>query len=201
MIKLSKMKKKDFIFSLIAGFLIGILSLIVLKFTLNLGSYWILWIIFIPLLSISGTFIASIIGKKIPVVWQFAKFIISGSLSALVDLSLLNLLMFLTGFSSGMFFIIFKGLSFLFAVANSYFLNKAWTFEKKEGSVKEASGFFLISSIGFIINISVAFIVVNIIGPKFGINFVQWANIGSIIAILVAMFWNFIGFKFLVFKK
>jgi putative flippase GtrA len=195
------MKKKDLNFSLISGLLIGILSSIVFRFGLNLNSYWLLWIITISFLSVLGAFIASIIGRKIPVIWQFAKFILSGSLSALVDLSILNLLMFLTGFSSGIFFIIFKGLSFLFAVTNSYFWNKTWTFEKKEGSTEEASKFFLISSIGFIINISTAFIVVNIIGPKFGINLVQWANIGSITAILVAMLWNFIGFKFLVFKK
>lgn len=201
MIKLSNMTKKDLIFSFVAGILIGILSLLVLNFNFNVKSFWIVWIIIIPLLSIIGTFIASTLKKKIPIIWQFAKFIISGSLSALIDLGILNLLMFLSGITFGILFIVFKGISFLIALTNSYFWNKNWTFEKKEGTIKEASNFFIISAIGFIINVSIAFIVVNIVGPKFGVSLTQWANIGSITAILIAMFWNFIGFKFLVFKK
>lgn len=195
------MQKKDYILSLVSGLLIAILSLLVLKFNFSVSSFWILWLITIPFLCFTGIFISSILKDKIPVVWQFAKFIVVGSLSALIDLGVLNILMFLTKVSDGFFFVFIKAFSFLMALINSYFWNKVWTFEKKGKNIKEGFRFFIISVIGFIINISIAFIVVNIISPKFGVNSIQWANIAGITAILVAMFWNFIGFKFLVFKK
>jgi len=39
------------------------------------------------------------------------------------------------------------------------------------------------------------------IGPRFGIGEKGWANIAAIVATAVSILWNFVGYKFIVFKK
>jgi len=42
--------------------------------------------------------------------------------------------------------------------------------------------------------------VVNIVGPQFGLNAKIWANMGAVAGTLFVMVWNFLGYKFIVFK-
>lgn len=140
------------------------------------------------------------------IIKQAVKFVLVGGLNTLIDLGVLNLLIFITGIASGAGYSVFKGISFIVAVINSYFLNKLWTF-KSNGVVnksREFSQFFVVSLIGFGINVGVASLVVNVIGNPFNSSLLSdkiWANIGAIAATFSGMTWNFIGYKFIVFKK
>ena len=137
-----------------------------------------------------------------PIIKQAIKFILVGILNTFIDLGVLNILIWASGISAGLGYSAFKGISFTIAVINSYFLNKFWTFERREtaGVKREFSQFFVVSLIGFGINVGVASLVVNAIGPQFSIVPKLWANIGAICATLVGMTWNFLGYKFIVFK-
>lgn len=140
--------------------------------------------------------------KNLPIVIrQAVKFVLVGGLNTLIDLGVLNLLIFTTGIANGFGYSAFKGISFIVAVINSYFLNKFWTFKSAGKSGKEFSQFFMVSLIGFGVNIGVASLVVNIIGVQFGITPKIWANVGALAATFAAMAWNFIGYKFFVFKR
>ncbi len=143
--------------------------------------------------------------KNLLIIRQAAKFILVGILNTLIDLGVLNLLIFATGIATGLGFSAFKGISFLAAVINSYFLNRFWTFKSagQNDKKKEFSQFFIISVIGFGINVGIASLVVNVIGNQlivFGISDKIWANIGALAATFVSMVWNFIGYKFIVVK-
>src|SRR3989344_2874250 len=130
------------------------------------------------------------------IVRQAVKFILVGILNTFVDLGVLNLLIFTTGIASGFGYSVFKGVSFTVAVVNSYILNKFWTF-KTTGSFGK---FFIVSLIGFGVNVGVASVVVNIIRNQllsFGVSEKIWANVGAIAATFCAMIWNFIGYKFM----
>lgn len=132
---------------------------------------------------------------------QFVKFLAVGILNTLIDLGVLNVLIFLTAAAAGWQFAIFKGISFSAAVLNSYFWNKFWTFkDRKKIRVAELSQFFVISAGGFIVNVGVASFVVNIVGPMWGFPENIWANVGAIFAIGFSLIWNFLGYKFIVFK-
>ena len=197
------MKKVDAIISIIIGFLIGVFFFIALK---NLGKSfpysWLLLIIFPPL-ALAGMFIASYIGKKLLIIYQAAKWVLVGALNTFIDLGVLNGLIWISGIATGLFFTVFKGLSFLVATLNSYFWNKHWTFRKKEKvfAPGEYLKFLIAVTIGLFINIGVASFVVNIIGPQYGITEKMWANVGAFTAVLVAWVWNFLASKFIVFKK
>jgi len=145
------------------------------------------------------------------VIKQAGKFVLVGILNTLIDLGVLNLLIFITGIASGFGYSAFKGISFTVAVVNSYILNKFWTFSAfakasadKKSSGREFSQFFIVSVIGFGINVGVASLVVNVIGNPFtfsGVSDTIWANVGAIVATFCAMAWNFLGYKFIVFKS
>jgi putative flippase GtrA len=134
---------------------------------------------------------------------QAIKFILVGILNTVIDLGILNVLILISGVSAGLGYSIFKGISFAAAVINSYFLNKFWTFQRGATGAprKEFTQFFIASVIGFGINVSTASFVVNFIGPQLGVGANIWANVGAILATLTAMFWNFLAYKFIVFKK
>ena len=129
---------------------------------------------------------------------QIIKFVIVGGFNTLIDLAVLNLFIFATGVASGTPFIFFKGISFLVAVLNSYFWNRRWTFRSDK---KVFIQFFIVSAIGLFLNVGTAALLVNIIGPQFGLSDKVWANVGAVGGPLVVMTWNFLGYKFVVFKR
>lgn len=196
------MKLRDIIAGLIIGEASALLILIIFKnLKIEVIPIWFLAII-LPVLSLTGLQIAFLLARKFIILWQFAKFGLVGVLNTLIDLGVLNLLIFFSGITSGIGYSVFKGISFIVAVVNSYFWNKYWTFEKR-GEVKtgEFLQFFIVAGLGFAINVGTASLIVNIIGPQFGLSDKIWDNIGAIIATLVGMIWNFLGYKFIVFKK
>ena len=163
---------------------------------------WLLSIIF-PILAALALWIASILGKKFVSIYQLAKFLLIGVIATIFDLGTLALFIDISGIDSGIGFMIFKALSFIIATILKYVPDKYWAFKKREGSdiKKEFLQFFTVTLIGLTINVLIATIIVNIIGPQFGLPAKLWANLGGIGAVLVTFAWNFIGYKFIVFKK
>ncbi len=133
---------------------------------------------------------------------QIIKFAVVGAINTAVDLSVLNMLMFITGIASGFYFSAFKALSFAVAVLNSYFMNKYWTFavkgKKKE---REFSQFFIISVGGIILNVGAASIIVNAVPNILSTSPQTWANVGALSGTFFGLTWNFFGYKYFVFKK
>lgn len=197
--------KKDLKISFFVGIAAGILLLPTLN---NLGvklnlSIAVLAVIVLTLFTPLGYLAAYWLSRWFSWIIQFVKFGISGGLSAMADFGVLNLLIYLSGISSGIWYSVFKAISFLFGVTNSYLFNKNWTFKTdKEGqNSSEAVKFFLLSVISFIINVGIASFIVNVIGTPAGIKPELWANIGAASAAIIVLFWNFIWMKFIVFKR
>lgn len=199
--------KKDYFLVSIIGFFFGLLLLPVLKniqllfLELTFGKA-VFIIIGFAVFAVFALWIASLLGRLSPTVFQFAKFVAVGGLNTLLDLGILNTLIFFSGIAAGWWYSIFKGISFAIAVINSYFWNKHWTFGvSKTASVKEFSQFFIVSIIGFGANLGIASLVVNFIGAPGNFSPERWANIGAILATIASLIWNFVGYKFFVFKK
>ena len=198
------MKKIDIILALVIGEVIAWFFYGILK---NLGFeirfLGLILVIFFPILALLGIWIAWLLGKKFLWIFQAAKFLLIGALATLVDLGVLNLLIWISGLAAGLPFSIFKGISFIVATCSKYLGDKLWAFEKMEriGMGKEFSQFFAVTLIGLAINVGAASLIVNVAGPQFGLTEKLWANVGAIIAAFVSAVWNFLSYKFIVFKK
>jgi len=191
----------------IIGFLCAVL---ILPIASNLDlkiAYLKSLLIILPLLSVAGMLVAAVIAKKISVMYQVAKFVLVGALNTFLDWGVLNLLMFLTGIVLGYGYTFFKGVSFLVGLLNSYFWNKFWTFKKRNQPTirtatvgREFLQFFIVSAVGFLLNVGMATLIVNVWGPHFNVTLKLWANVGAFGGTLVGLTWNFLGYKLIVFK-
>jgi len=202
------MKKVDIIASLIIGVVSALIAMFILNFTQweqfpIFGKYPLSMLLVFPAGSMALVFLASILGKKKPVFNQIGKNFLAGVLNTFIDLGLLNLLMSALGIFAGAYWTLLKALSFSVASINSYFWNKYWAFEKKE--TKPNKGEFIklytVAGIGFFLNVGISSFLVTIIGPQLGFSKEIWANLSTGGAVFIAFIWNFLGYKFIVFKK
>lgn len=209
--------KRDYKLSILAGFLIGLLTLPVLK-AANPDLYGFLRLAIIPFFLIAtpiGLRIAFFIGQKIAIIWQIAKFGLIGVLNTLVDLGVLAFLTFIVRSYSGVdsnmvifagitFYSIYKSISFIIANINSYYWNKHWTFEAGAQTKTKAEflQFFSVSVIGFFLNVFIAsFVFKKILVTLTGLSTDQLGLIGAAAGSIAGLAWNFIGYKLWVFKK
>ena len=158
--------------------------------------------VLIPALAYLGIWLGFLVSKKSRTFFEFVKFFLVGVSNTFLDLGVLNLLILIFSFGSGIYYSLFKAISFLVAVSNSYFWNRSWVFESKGKDVKkEGMKFFLVSVGGLIVNVTIASLVVNLGGKILDLPFQILGNLGALGAVVGSMFWNFFGYKFFVFKK
>jgi putative flippase GtrA len=147
-------------------------------------------------------FILSFFGRIIPVLYQFGKFVSVGVLNTFVDLGVLNLEIVALGTPGAWGYRIFKAVSFLAATTNSFLWNKFWTFDSREpANTLQTIKFYAVAAGGFLLNVGVAsYVFSNVARPEsFSPNL--WANVGAIMGVAAAFLWDFIGYKYFVFKK
>lgn len=198
--------KKDYLLVSIIGFFFALLLMVVFQnvrppfWTLSFFNAAFLVVGFVIFANIA-LWIAGVLGKKFFFLWQFAKFGAAGALNTMLDLGILNALILWSGIASGMYYAIFKAVSFIVATFNGYLWNKYWTFQAATAvNIREYGKYFIISAGGLAINVGSAAFVVNVIGPLWGIGPELWANIGALSALVISLIWNFLGYKFIVFK-
>jgi len=211
------MSTRDYWLGMIVGLLIGVMFMPVLKMA-KADLYAQLRLAIIPFFLIGtplGLAVCHIISKKIAFMWQFGKFLVTGIMNVLVDFGTLAIVTvlfrnflqinstdtMLTVGAAITFYSLFKAVSFTVSNINSYFWNKYWTFDKSGGKKSEFIQFFIVSIVGFLINVIVASVVFKNISPLAGMNYDQWSLIGAACGSIAGLFWNFFGYKFVVFKS
>ncbi len=203
------LRKTDIISGIVLGIIIAIFSFAVLKnleYVIPLPNFLLnsLWLILVvmPILIISWIIISYNLGRKWPSFYQFGKFIIIGFSNTAIDFGVLNFLMFVSGTDRGILFSVFKGISFVSAVTNSYLWNKFWTFEDNRSDKweRELIKFLAVSGTAFLINVAIASFIVNFLKPLPGISSTLWANLGAFVSLVFTIAWTFLGYKFFVFR-
>jgi putative flippase GtrA len=184
---------------LIAGFLIPTL--------INTGLYnklphtylFVFLFAIFPILTLIGIAVAHELGKKVHIIWQFAKFALVGILNTAIDFGILNILVSLTGIYKGPATLFMDATAFSTAVINSYYWNRKWTFH----GAKQADfiSFVAVTLIGLSINASLVFVITTFVQPHFVQTGQQWINVAKAMATAISLFWNFTGYKVIVFKK
>ena len=167
---------------------------------------WIMPVAF-PLLFLLGILVADFLSRFVKIAYQAIRFIEVGVLNTAIDFGVLNLLIWSTGSIEGLAIVPLNVISFLAATINSYFWNKFWTFKtpaiisgEKKGISAEFAAFLVVSGIGIGINTGIVAAGTGLIPALFGLSAGAWANVMKICATIFSMTWNFIGYKFIVFK-
>lgn len=137
------------------------------------------------------------------IISQISKHILVGGFATFFDLFSFIFLAWLFPKIYLLSAVIIKGYSFLVAAIIKYLGNKFYTFKKVEEGISHIEfGKFLITNlIGLIFDLSIFYFLTKIIGPHFGISAMIWEKISVLCSAVVAGIWNFIGDKFIVFKK
>lgn len=203
-------RKRDLLASLIIGLMVAVLFsiAILIKDLQGRIPFWWSLVLIIPILCAAGLYVSFLLGRKIRIIYQFAKFVLVGGLNTLIDFGVFNLLMLLSGIYKGEFIVGLNAISFLVAVTNSYLWNKFWTFKEdqeaqveKENVAKEFIQFIVVTLIGLSINSGAVYLITTFVDPMFGFSAVLWANLAKAAATVASLLWNFIGYKLIVFKS
>jgi len=156
---------------------------------------------------------------------QITKFLLVGGVNTVIHFFVYNLLILVTSLTTGIALALFTSIAFVCANANSYLLNKNWTFRHKlttespvgnlepdtqKEDVTKFGTFFVVSLGGLFINMIVVYSIVSYIPPFFQLIphtiisdltlSTLWANAALLMATAFSLVWNFIGYKLLVFK-
>jgi len=203
--------KKDFYFSVITGCITGFAAWRIFEYlaVTEFRGYSFAWfLLIVPVLWILGVNLGYFLGKWLVFFNQFGKFSAIGFTNAAVDFGVLNLLIANTGISSGGWYPVFKGISFMSAIIPSYFWNKYWAFSSSQGVALTSSGggfqfakFMSVAIVAIFINTGTASLLVNFVHPLGGLSVQVWANVGAVAGSAVALIFSFVGFKVAVFKK
>jgi putative flippase GtrA len=202
------MKRRDLWASVIIGAAVGLLSQPILvnvagsfNISLTLGLRIGVFVGF-TLLAPLALFILSLLGRMLPVLYQFGKFAAVGTLNTFVDIGVLNLEILAFGTPAAWPYRIMKTVSFLAGTTNSFLWNKFWTFDSREpANASQTVKFYSVAVVGFILNVGLASYVFTSVARPTSISPNLWANIGALAGVAAAFLWDFIGYKYLVFKK
>lgn len=196
------MEKRDLLFSLAAAFLIALFLLPTLINTQLYNKLPISPILLfgsLPFVIVGGMFVAAFLSQWIAVLWQLAKFALVGVLNTAIDFGILNLLIAMTGATSGIGIIFVNATSFSTALVNSYFWNKEWVFG--QGKKSSFLVFWVVTMIGLSINTGTVYILTTFVSPILVDSPTLWANFAKVLATVLSLVWNYSGYKLIVFKK
>ena len=144
-------------------------------------------------------FAAKVAGRAL---YQFGKFFLVGGFNFLLDAAILNFFLFATKLTAGLPQTGFKSASFFWGAISSYLWNKYWTFSggPRKNKGKEIYQFLAVTLTSFALNVGLDYVFVNMVGSFWNMKPILWAQFSAVLAAAIAMFWNFLGYKFIVFK-
>lgn len=140
---------------------------------------------------------------KSTVFTEAKRFVIVGFVNTTIDLAVLNCLIFLTHMGrNGLWFSVFKSISFMVAVGNSYVINHSWTFDGRTGrrNLTQASQFVVVSLVGYFINVTSASYVATFVPAIHGMES-YWPSISALAGTACGLASNFLGYKHIVFSE
>jgi len=199
------MKIIDILFAIICGRIISWVAADFLKdFGVEIGMYYtlLLWLAF-PTLAVFCLWAAYNIGKKFLFVFQAAKHLLVGAATTVIDLKIFELLFWLLLPAIFLPAVVIKAASFLLSTLLKYWGNKHWAFSRREREEvrKEILQFFGVTIVGLLLDVAAFYYFTAVLGSQFNMPAALWVKTSVLTAAFVAAAWNFLGYKFIVFKK
>ena len=130
---------------------------------------------------------------------QILRFVLTGGLNTLVDLLILNGLLWLFPTSSSGMLLVYNSLAYSIGAINSFLLNKYWTFGQKRGTTRaELARFVLLTLCGIAWSSLILWLASRAL-HLFLFNTTVWANVSKLIAIGGTALISYLGMRLWVF--
>lgn len=134
-------------------------------------------------------------------VYQFTTYLPISVVTTVIDFAILNFLILVTGKTAGWQYTLFVTVAFLISIICGYFMNRRWTFNVlHDMKMLEFYKYMSLYVVGTIISVSIATILVNVIGVPKWTSPMMWANIAVALTVFFNIPWNFWGMRYFVFK-
>ena len=201
---MQQLTKTDYAIGALVGFFTGIAA-IPTVYNIGVRDLFILlalpWVV-APLWAI-GVWFGGFLGRRISFFTEFGKYVAVGFLSAAIDFGVLNVMSMVSGVTAG---IVIGGVNipgFILAVINAYLWNRLWVFSAKAsgtGVMADFPKFLAVTIAALFINSSIVAGITIYVPPQFGLETKQWLNAAKLVGNAVIIVWNFLGYKFVVFR-
>lgn len=136
-----------------------------------------------------------------PLISQIARFAVVGVVNTAVDLAVLNSLIALSHRGrTGLLYSLFKAISFLVAVLNSYCMNSRWAFRQAAApnAAMRMGRFLSVSVLSLAINVGTASWIAVFTEPvRWLVRW--WPSVAALVGAACGLTFNFAGYKYLVF--
>ena len=137
-----------------------------------------------------------------PLMSQIARFAVVGAVNTAVDLAVLNSLIALSHRGrTGLLYSLFKAISFLVAVLNSYWMNSRWAFRQAaaQNAAMRMGRFLSVSVLSLAINVGTASWIAVFTEPvRWLVRW--WPSVAALAGAACGLALNFAGYKYLVFS-
>lgn len=139
---------------------------------------------------------------------QVGKFLITGCSNTFVDFFVLSVLLFFAPAPSSVAYLIYKVIAFSFASTNSYVLNKYYVFKSSttlssnaKHEKREGLSFLFSCLIGLLANVAVSTAIFSwLINTYPDMPILLAGNLGALSGTVLCLWWNFVAYKYVVFK-
>jgi putative flippase GtrA len=141
--------------------------------------------------------------RVVELIPRMLRFGVVGFLNTVVDLAVLNVLLFTFALpeTHATLFPFFATAGFIAATLNSYLWNRSWTFRSERGrATTELPRFYGVTIVSFLVNVGLSSLLVWL-HPFPGLSQTLWANAAKLVAVGVSLCLNFIGYHKLVFRE
>ena len=130
---------------------------------------------------------------------QVARFVLAGGLNTLIDLMILNGLLWAFPTTSTRILLVYNSLAYSIGAINSFLLNKYWTFRQKQHTTRgEVVRFTLITACGIAWS-SIILWLASLVLHTFLANTTVWANVSKLVAIAGTALISYLGMRLWVF--
>ncbi|HEX3011727.1 MAG TPA: glycosyltransferase, partial [Syntrophomonadaceae bacterium] len=132
---------------------------------------------------------------------QILRFGITGIINTLIDFAVFNLLVAVTDIHSGWLLGMVNMLAIAVAAANSYFMNRSWTFKNidEQKRIRQITRFIIATAIGMFLN-SIILLLISSMADLIPVSNFVILNTGKVLGAILSASWNFIVYRQWVFN-
>ncbi|EFH80777.1 GtrA family protein [Ktedonobacter racemifer DSM 44963] len=133
--------------------------------------------------------------------WQVVRYCLVGGVNTLIDVSILNALLWRFPTHNMQLLVVENSVAYAGGAVSSFFLNKYWTFRRKQQPTRQEVGRFLLSvALEILSNNALLWLAGMALSP-FMANVIVWGNISKLLAVAANAVLSYLLMRFWIFAS